>query len=280
LFPETTRRGSRPGGRAMLHMDRKLAQRIEDASLRMAAVFAEALGPDSEVVPVADGLLITHKHLPSWSKAIGLGMTRPVSDADFDTLEGLFADRGLQGAMYFCPFCDPSVQRLASARHWCVDEWTNMLVRPLNPGDVYYPAGGELTIELVDEDHYEAWADLIARGFATDGALTEDDRAYHLGFARTRGVKCLIAKRDGVPAGAASIAMIQGEVSLLAASTLPEHRRHGIHLALIRHRLGMAAEAGCDLAIYGAVPGSPSQRNAERAGFRVAYTRGLLRRKE
>ena len=31
--------------------------------------------------------------------------------------------------------------------------------------------------------------------------------------------------------------------------------------------------AGCDLAMMGAEPGSSSQRNAERQGFRIAYTR-------
>jgi hypothetical protein len=30
---------------------------------------------------------------------------------------------------------------------------------------------------------------------------------------------------------------------------------------------------GCDLALMGAAPGSGSQRNAERNGFRIAYTR-------
>jgi hypothetical protein len=32
-------------------------------------------------------------------------------------------------------------------------------------------------------------------------------------------------------------------------------------------------EHGCDLAMIVTVPGSGSQRNAEREGFRVAYTR-------
>lgn len=262
----------------MLHMDRKLAQRIEDASLRMAAIFSKARGDDSEIVPVADGLFVGHKTLPSWSKAIGIGMTREVTAAEFDTLEALFEERGLTGAMYVCPFTDASVTRFASERRWCMKEWMNLMVRPLTSGDVHYPADGGLEIELIGEDRFEEWAGLIARGFAGDGALTEDDRIFHLGFARTRGVKCLIATRDGEPAGAASIAMISGEVSLLAASTLPQHRGKGVHLALIRHRLGMAAEEGYDLALYSAEPGSPSQRNAERAGFRIAYTRGLVKR--
>jgi hypothetical protein len=35
----------------------------------------------------------------------------------------------------------------------------------------------------------------------------------------------------------------------------------------------MAARQGCDLAMMCAEPGGASQRNAEREGFRIAYTR-------
>jgi len=34
-----------------------------------------------------------------------------------------------------------------------------------------------------------------------------------------------------------------------------------------------AAAVGCDIAMMGALPGSASQRNGERQGFRIAYTR-------
>ena len=54
---------------------------------------------------------------------------------------------------------------------------------------------------------------------------------------------------------------------------MPEWRNRGAQRALLEHRLGRAAEAGCDLAMMGAAPGSASQRNAERQGFRIAYTR-------
>nr|AGC71394.1 hypothetical protein [uncultured bacterium A1Q1_fos_1815] len=32
-------------------------------------------------------------------------------------------------------------------------------------------------------------------------------------------------------------------------------------------------DQGCDLATMSALPGSPSQRNAQRNGFHIAYTR-------
>ena len=57
------------------------------------------------------------------------------------------------------------------------------------------------------------------------------------------------------------------------SSTIPEMRRRGLQSALLHERMSYAAAQGCDLAMMVAVPGSNSHRNAERQGFRVAYTR-------
>lgn len=57
------------------------------------------------------------------------------------------------------------------------------------------------------------------------------------------------------------------------SSTVPELRRRGLQGALLLERMRYAFEHGCDLAMMVAEAGSNSQRNAERKGFRVAYTR-------
>jgi hypothetical protein len=50
-------------------------------------------------------------------------------------------------------------------------------------------------------------------------------------------------------------------------------RRRGLQAALLHERLRYAFDHGCDLAMMVAEAGSESQRNAERRGFRIAYTR-------
>jgi GNAT superfamily N-acetyltransferase len=63
-------------------------------------------------------------------------------------------------------------------------------------------------------------------------------------------------------------------VALFAGSaTIPQMRRRGLQAALLRARMQFAADRGCDLAMMVAMAGSGSQRNAERQGFRIAYTR-------
>ena len=52
-----------------------------------------------------------------------------------------------------------------------------------------------------------------------------------------------------------------------------ELRRRGLQTALLHERMRYAFDQGCDLAMMAALPGSESQRNAERRGFQIAYTR-------
>jgi GNAT superfamily N-acetyltransferase len=84
---------------------------------------------------------------------------------------------------------------------------------------------------------------------------------------------CFVAEIDGEP-GAAGVLSIHEGVALFGGSaTVPELRRRGLQSALLHERLRYASERGCDLAMMVAAAGSESQRNAERKGFRIAYTR-------
>ncbi len=86
------------------------------------------------------------------------------------------------------------------------------------------------------------------------------------------------AEIDGQPI-ATGVVFISGGVALLAgASTIPEARRQGAQSALLEARLRYAVEKRCDLAMMCALPGSASQRNAQRNGFQIAYTRTKWKR--
>ena len=87
------------------------------------------------------------------------------------------------------------------------------------------------------------------------------------------GMRACFAEIDGVPVATGAMAMHDGVALLAAAATLPEWRNRGAHRALMEHHLACAADAGCDLPMMGAAPGSASERNGERQGFRIAQTR-------
>ena len=84
---------------------------------------------------------------------------------------------------------------------------------------------------------------------------------------------CFVAEIGATPIAAGALFLHEGVALLAGASTVPEGRRQGAQLALLDARLRFAASKGCDLAMMCAAPGSASQRNAERNGFRIAYTR-------
>jgi GNAT superfamily N-acetyltransferase len=68
--------------------------------------------------------------------------------------------------------------------------------------------------------------------------------------------------------------------TLFGLSTLPAFRRRGVQAALIAARLERARAAGISLATIGSEPGISTERNAMRLGFRVAYTKVVLRKPE
>jgi ribosomal protein S18 acetylase RimI-like enzyme len=61
--------------------------------------------------------------------------------------------------------------------------------------------------------------------------------------------------------------------ALCGAGTLAEFRGRGLQTALLRARMAVAAGAGCEYAVVVTQGGSASQRNAERLGFGVAYSK-------
>jgi GNAT superfamily N-acetyltransferase len=91
------------------------------------------------------------------------------------------------------------------------------------------------------------------------------------------GASLYVATVDGVRAGAAALSTTGGVGLLALAATLPEFRRRGAQTALIRARLEDAAASGCDVVATVAEFASPSQRNLERAGLRIAYTKAVWR---
>ena len=117
----------------------------------------------------------------------------------------------------------------------------------------------------------QVWA---AEGWAAD---MPEARAFLESFgallARARGVTCFVAERDGAPIATASLNVQNGIALMAGASTIPAARRQGAQQALFDARLAFARERGIELAMVVTQPGSASQRNAERRGFRPVYTR-------
>ncbi|HET9515557.1 MAG TPA: GNAT family N-acetyltransferase, partial [Gemmatimonadales bacterium] len=118
------------------------------------------------------------------------------------------------------------------------------------------------------------WARVAGQGWSSEspelGTFLADVGAV---VARARGVRCFLAELDGRPVAAAALNLANGVALLAGASTIPDARRQGAQQALLAARLEFSAALGIDLAMVVTQPGSGSQRNSERQGFRPVYTR-------
>jgi ribosomal protein S18 acetylase RimI-like enzyme len=129
-----------------------------------------------------------------------------------------------------------------------------------------------VSVRRVRPDDGDAFARTAAEGWREFGYA---EFMYDMArvYAECEGVELFLAEIDGRPVAAAAMNIHEGVAHLAGASTIPGARRRGAQNALLAHRLSFAAVRGCDIALMGALPGSGSQRNAERNGFRIAYTR-------
>jgi len=98
-------------------------------------------------------------------------------------------------------------------------------------------------------------------------------RQFGVLAAAKDGCTSFLAELDGQPGAAGALNIHEGVALFSGASTVPEMRRRGLQSALLQERMRYAAARDCDLAMMVAEAGGESQRNAERQGFRIAYTR-------
>jgi hypothetical protein len=259
--------------------DLALARRLERTEGRSNAAFVETrarLFPNSGAcwIEVAGAYAMYDGVASPCTQTFGLGIHQKATAADLETIEAFFQQRGAPVFHEVSPLADPSVLTLLNERGYQPIEFTSILFRPIRPGlQLTAPRNERIRVRLVPESEHELWAQTAIAGWSEFREVSDELPALTQVSAKKPDGLAFLAELDGraIAAGGASI---EGGVVLLAgASTIPEARKQGAQLALLEARLRYGADKGCDLAMMGAQPGSASQRNAERHGFRIAYTR-------
>jgi hypothetical protein len=263
---------------APLFSDLALSRRLERAEGSGCADFVEArarLAPESGAcwIEVAGAYAMFDSLKSPITQTFGLGMFQPATAADLEVIEAFFQKRGAPVFHEVSPLAGLSLVTLLNERGYQPMELTSVLYRPLR-GDIRLagPGNPRIRVRVVPAEERALWAQTSARGWDEfpDAAELAGLMAVS---ANTMGAQPFLAEMDGRAIAAGALNLRDGVALLAGASTIPEARKQGAQLALLEARLRFAAEAGCDLAMMGALPGSASQRNAERHGFRIAYTR-------
>jgi len=206
------------------------------------------------------------------TQTFGLGLFEGLTAASLDVIERFFLDRGPHVDHEVSPLVGTAALTLLCARHYRPIEIGNVMYRPTER-----PAAeeqGHITVRVTGPEDAQISTATSAKGWTHEHPELLDFilQTTTLSSAREQS-PCFLAEFDGVPGATGSLCIHEGVALFAGAATIPEMRRRGLQAALARERMRYAFDQGCDLAMMVAEAGSDSQRNGERNGFQIAYTR-------
>ncbi|MBN1206709.1 MAG: GNAT family N-acetyltransferase [Myxococcaceae bacterium] len=258
---------------------------VEIARLLERKQGSSLVGLARETVPLAEGWMIFDGQGSPVNKACGIGLGRPLTEAEIDGIVTFFTERGAEPTVELCPFVPPALIQALGKRGFILREFMNALIRDL-------PAGGEpramltsgwpsgITVERVDPSDaalVREFAEVSSSGFLPEGmAVPEVFLDFSTKASRLPGYDLFVAREGRTIVGAGGCESGEGVTLLYGTSVKPAWRRRGIQQALIAARLERGRERGSRLAVINSGPGIPTERNATRLGFAMAYTRVVL----
>ena len=259
-----------------LLLDQSLAREIELAEAQAAVACVEKLQelkPEASgaVEPIAGGYAIYCGANSPVTQSVGLGLSGSVSAEEFDRLEKFYFSREEPVRVETCPLADASLFEQYSQRGYRVTEFSNVMA--LEVTEQRSTVANGIEVRRAGRDELDLWTLTVSQGFSENFPVTQEILDVMRMFAMAKETECYLARIEGRVVGGATLALRGRIAGLFGASTLPEFRKRGVQTALLHVRLGRAEQAGCELAVSLALPGSISQRNITRQGFQTLYTR-------
>lgn len=265
-----------------------LARRLETAETLIEADALESwlrAHPDSGGRVVRQGhARVMHGARPDdITRVWGLGLDGP---PEIDLLDDAIAEARRRDdrkvTFEWNPYAHTDLFRVMEERGFQIQEFTNCYVRdPAHqPDPPARPLAATLRIEPIDLDDTpfievcaQAWGHGILGRPAPDWLVQVARQAIaqpcRASFAALEG---------GRVVGVGTVAQLDGVAFYGIASTIPSHRGLGIQSHLLHARTRNVRQTGADIETIGSDPGTVSQRNVERAGFRCIYTKQIVKK--
>jgi GNAT superfamily N-acetyltransferase len=262
-----------------IHADRSLSCRLERAEGLTNAEFVEArtrLMPQSGAkwISVAGALAMFDGVDSPWTQTFGLGLFQMPTAPELTAIEDFFTERGARVFHEVSPLAEKTLVALLGERGYRPFEMSSVMFLPLSAQEpARWESSSSVRVRVVGEEEGETWARTSAEGWSEYKEFAHLMLEMGRVVATAKGNTLFLAEMDGKVIGAGGLSIHDGVALFAGASTIPAWRRRGAQRALLEARFQYAREAGCDLAMMCAEPGSSSQRNAERQGFRIAHTR-------
>ncbi|MGV3617854.1 MAG: hypothetical protein ACO1SV_21220 [Fimbriimonas sp.] len=235
--------------------------RLKLATLRATAEGYTRVRSDSVGKAVGTGYALFAGEGSPLTQVMGFGHREANDPAELDAFyEGLAEN----WEVTVTPFTAPETLRALTAQGYRPSHFEGTLVQTV--GEI--PRAPEVEIVELDEAT-DAWSETTWRSWAEDetSPFAPDDLVRAVGVMPARRYLALV---DGIPAATASLMPFEEGVVLGGAATRLPFRGRGLQTALLARRLRDAGPG--TLAVIGAMPGTVSHRNAQRAGFQPLYS--------
>lgn len=207
-------------------------------------------------------------------RVTGAGLNQPFTSKDLDRIEQFYRERGAPSQVDLTPLHDPPLLELFKDRGYAITELNNVLYRKLDETQPppRPPANVEIRRSTAEESGLTG--EIVERAFFPDGA-PEAFRGLIAPLYQMKDALAFVATVDGKPVACGTGLVISEHrvFALCGAGTLSDYRGRGLQTALLQSRMSAAREAGCEYAVVVTQGGTTSQRNVERLGFRVAYSK-------
>jgi ribosomal protein S18 acetylase RimI-like enzyme len=207
-------------------------------------------------------------------RATGVGLDRPFTAEDLKLLEEFYRAHKAPAQVDLCPMHESAVFEMFKQQGYAIAELNNVLYRKLDAAEKFPAptAGCEIRRSRLEEA--DTAGAIVESAFFPDGA-PEAFRGLIAPFYQMERALAFVASVEGklVACGTGLVIPEHKVFALCGAGTLSEFRGRGLQTALLRARMAAAVEAGCEYAVVVTQGGTTSQRNAERLGFRVAYSK-------
>jgi hypothetical protein len=267
-------------------LDKSFSQKIERAEAKTNADFVETrilIQPETNAgwIEVGGAYAMFDGVQSPLTQTFGLGLFNEITDLEMDEIESFFKQFDAPVYHEVSPLADASILELLNQRDYQPFELTNILYKNLAAeNSPILPKNPNISTRIINRNETDIFAETSVAGWSVE---MPEFAEFGLEFCKIgalcKGANPFIAELNGEPIATGSL-MIYDDLAMLGgASTIAEGRNKGAQTALLAARLNYATEKDCKFAIMGASPGSQSQRNAEKKGFRVAYTRTKWRLK-
>lgn len=263
----------------MIFSDINLSQKLERTEAKANAAMIETrakFSPEvnAEWIEVGGTYAMFDGVDSPLTQTFGLGVFEEITDKELDEIESFYKKHDSLVFHEVSPMTNISLVHLLNERGYQPVELTSVMFLLIESDLLDLSINTEIKTRIIEAGEGELWARTAAIGWSTEGeGLADFMFDYGKICTNCKGGFPFLAEIENKPISAGMLFIFDDVALLSGASTVPEGRRQGGQKALLQARLSFAKFQGCKIAMMCALPGSQSQKNAEKNGFRIAYTR-------